>query len=86
MTAPTLTPNVRIENPQARKIIGNVLGWAVIALLILALVDVNIPAIDLDWFAIPAAAIVAGLQSLFQLLVTSPNVASPANPVPPAGG
>lgn len=84
MTAPTLTPNVRIEDPRARKIIGNVLGWAVIALLALGIIDANVPELNLSFWLIRAAAILAGFQSLFQLLITSPNVATPANPVPPA--
>jgi branched-subunit amino acid transport protein AzlD len=84
MTAPTLSPNVRIEDPRVRKIVGNVLGWAVIALLVVTIFDVNIVQLDLAWFSVPAAAIVAALQALFQLLVTSPNVAAPANPAPPA--
>lgn len=84
MTAPTLAPNVRIEDPRARKIIGNALGWAVIALLVLSIFDANIVELDLAWLSVPAAGIVAGLQALFQLLITSPNVAAPANTVPPA--
>lgn len=84
MTAPTLTPNVRIENPRARKIIGNILGWAVVVLLAVTGVDSAIPELDLGWFSLRAAAVVAGFQSLFQLLITSPNVATPANPLPPA--
>lgn len=83
-TPPTLTPNVRIGDPRARKIIGNVLGWAVIALLALGIIDANVPELNLSFWLIRAAAILAGFQSLFQLLITSPNVAQPANPVPPA--
>ena len=39
MTAPTLTPNVRIEDPRARKIIGNTLGWAGVAVTAATIVD-----------------------------------------------
>ena len=71
-----LTPNVRVENPEVRKIVGNILGWAVILLLAVTVVDMNVPALDLAWLTVPAAGSLAGLQSLWQLIVTSPNVPS----------
>ena len=72
----SLTPNVRIENPKARKLIGDVLGWAVVGLFALNIIDMNIAELDLAWLAIPLNGILAGFLALFQLLVTSPNVPS----------
>lgn len=71
---PSLTPNVRIENPKARKIVGNVLGWAGVAITATTIVDAAVEQVDLAYVTEPAAAIFVGLFGLFQLLVTSPNV------------
>ena len=71
---PVLTPNVRIENTTARKIIGNTFGWATLGLLAVGVVDANLPAVDWSSFTVPATGIVAGLFSLYQLTITSPNV------------
>lgn len=70
------TPNVRIESPVARKIIGNVFGWTTLGLLAIGVVDTSIEQLDLAWFTVPATTIVAGLFSLYQLTITSPNVPS----------
>lgn len=83
-TPPTLTPNVRIEDPRARKVIGNTLGWAGVAVTAATIVDAAVEQADWSYITDPAAAIVVGLFGLYQLLITSPNVATPANPVPPA--
>jgi len=72
--AVSATPNVRIESPTARKIIGNVFGWATLILLAIGVVDAPIEQLDLAWFTVPATTIVAGLFSLYQLTITSPNV------------
>lgn len=74
MSTPTPTPNVRIESPKVRKIVGNVFGWATLGLLAVGVVDAPIEQIDLAWFTVPATTIVAGLFSLYQLTITSPNV------------
>ena len=79
MVAPSLTPNVRIENPKARKIVGNALGWAGVAVTATVIVDAAVDQINLAYITDPAAAVVAGLFGLYQLLVTSPNVP----PAPP---
>lgn len=68
------TPNVRIEDPKVRKIVGDALGWAGVAITATVLVDLAIPAIDIAWFTTPAAAINLGFLGLFQGLITSPNV------------
>ena len=70
----SLTPNVRIESPKARKIIGDSIGWAGVAVTAAVIVDQAIPAIDLAFITVPAGAIVLGFLSLFQTIVTSPNV------------
>jgi hypothetical protein len=70
----TTTPNVRIENPEARKVIGNALGYAAMGLSIAILVDGAIAEIDYGNITGPAGVIIAGLFSIFQLGVTSPNV------------
>lgn len=76
MTNPSLTPNVRIESPVARKAIGDVLGYGTLGLSVATLVDLNVPAIDIAWVTVPAAGILAGLLALFQVIVTSANVPS----------
>lgn len=68
------TPNVRIENPNTRKLVGNIIGWAGVLVTATTIVDQSIPAIDLAWLTIPAGSIVLGFLSLFQTLITSPNV------------
>lgn len=73
---PTLTPNVIIENPTVRKVMGNLLAAATLVLYVLVLVDGAIDAFNLQWLTQPAAVIVAGLLSIFQLTVTSSNVPS----------
>jgi hypothetical protein len=72
--APTQTPNVIVENPAVRKVVGNVLGGATLVLSIATLVDGAIAAIDYAYITGPAAVIVGGLFGIFQLGVTSPNV------------
>lgn len=73
-TTPSITPNVRIEDPKARKIVGDTIGWAGVAVTAAGIVDMAVPAIDIAFITTPAAAIVLGFLSLFQTLVTSPNV------------
>lgn len=75
-TQPSLTPNVRIENPKARKVIGNVLGYAALALTVATLVDGAIAEVDYGNVTGPASVIIAGLFGLYQTIVTSPNVPS----------
>lgn len=74
IASPSITPNVRIENPGARKIVGNVLGWASIGLSAAVLVDGAIAEVDYGNVTGPAAVIIAGLFGLYQTLITSPNV------------
>ena len=70
----SLTPNVRVENPKVRKTVGDVLGWITVTLFVFNIVDINIAELDLTWLTVPANGITAGLLSLWQLIVTSPNV------------
>lgn len=74
LAIPSETPNVIISNPTVRKVVGNILGIASIALSIAVAVDVAIPAIDYANITGPAALIIASLFGIFQLSVTSPNV------------
>jgi hypothetical protein len=71
---PTYTPNVIVENPTIRKVVGNALGVASLLLAVGTLVDGAIAEIDYAFITGPAAVIVAGLFGIFQLGVTSPNV------------
>lgn len=71
---PSETPNVIVQNPVVRKIVGNILGGASLALSIATLVDGAIPALEYAAVTGPAAIIIAGLFGIFQLTVTSPNV------------
>lgn len=73
---PTYTPNVIIDNPVVRKVVGNVLGVLSLLLAIATLVDGAIVEIDYSNITGPAAVIIAGLFGIFQLGVTSPNVPS----------
>ena len=74
--ATNYTPNVRIESPKVRKVVGDTLGWAGVAVTAATIVDTAIPAIDIAFITVPAAAIVLGFLSLFQTIITSPNVPS----------
>lgn len=71
---PTQTPNVVVENPHVRKVVGNVLAVASVGLAIATLVDGAIAELDYGFVTGPAAVIIAGLFGIFQLGVTSPNV------------
>lgn len=68
------TPNVRITNPIARKVIGNIFGYAALAISATAIVDASIAALDLAWLLAPASSILLGLFGLYQTVVTSANV------------
>lgn len=72
--APTETPNVIVQNPAVRKVVGNILGGATLVLSIATLVDGAIAAVDYAYITGPAAVIIGGLFGIFQLGVTSPNV------------
>lgn len=74
MSTPTYTPNVIVSNPVVRKVVGNILGGATLALSIATLVDSAIEQVSYSGITGPAAVIVAGLFGIFQLTVTSPNV------------
>jgi hypothetical protein len=74
VSPPSVTPNVRIENPKTRKAVGNVLGWASITLSVAVLVDSAVAEVDYANVTTPAAVIIAGLFGLYQTLVTSANV------------
>lgn len=74
----TPTPNVIVQNPIVRKVVGNTLAGATLLLSIATLVDGAIEAISYSEVTGPAAIIVAGLFGIFQLTVTSPNVPTPA--------
>ncbi len=78
MSTPSYTPNVIVQNPIVRKVVGNVLAGATLLLSIATLVDGAIA--EIDWSAVtgPAAVIAGGLFGIFQLTVTSPNVPTPA--------
>lgn len=75
---PSLTPNVIVQNPIVRKVVGNVLAGATLLLSIATLVDGAIEAINYSEITGPAAVIVGGLFGIFQLTVTSANVPTPA--------
>lgn len=72
--APTETPNVVVADPRVRKVAGNTLAVASVALAIATLVDGAVAEIDYGNITGPAAVIIAGLFGIFQLGVTSPNV------------
>ena len=74
MSIPNETPNVVVQNPTVRKIVGNTLGVASVALSIATLVDGALPTVDYAFITGPAAVIITGLFGIFQLGVTSPNV------------
>lgn len=71
---PTETPNVVISNPIVRKVVGNTLAVASVALSVATLVDGAIAELDYGFVTGPAAIIIAGLFGIFQITVTSPNV------------
>ena len=71
---PSATPNVVIQNPTVRKVVGNTLAVASVALAVATLVDGAIAELDYGFITGPAAVIIAGLFGIFQLGVTSPNV------------
>lgn len=73
---PSTTPNVIVQDPTVRKIVGNTLGAVSLLLSIAVLVDSAIAEIDFANITGPAAVITAGLFGIFQLGVTSPNVPS----------
>jgi len=74
MSIPTETPNVIVQNPVVRKVVGNILGAASLILAIATLVDGAIAELEYAFVTGPAAVIIAGLFGIFQLGVTSPNV------------
>ena len=74
MSIPTETPNVVVTNPLVRKVVGNTLAIASVALAVATLVDSAIAEIAYSNVTGPAAVIIAGLFGIFQLGVTSPNV------------
>lgn len=74
MTIPSQTPNVIVSDPRVRKIAGNALGVATLLLAIATLVDGAVVELDYGNVTGPATVIIAGLFSIFQLGVTSPNV------------
>ena len=74
MSIPTETPNVIVQNPVVRKVVGNLLAGATLLLSIATLVDGAIEQIAYSQITGPAAIIIAGLFGIFQLTVTSPNV------------
>lgn len=79
MSTPALpTPNVIVQNPVVRKVVGNVLAGATLVLSIATLVDSAIEQLAYSEVTGPAAIIIAGLFGIFQLTVTSPNVPTPA--------
>jgi hypothetical protein len=73
---PSQTPNVVVEDPRVRKIAGNTLAVASLLLAIAVLVDGAVVELDYGNVTGPAAIIISGLFSIFQLGVTSPNVPS----------
>lgn len=78
MTTPSTTPNVVVQDPRVRKVVGNVLAVATVVLAIVIMVDGYVPAFDIAWITTPALGISGGLFSIFQLAVTSPNVPTEA--------
>jgi len=74
MTNTTTTPNVVVENPIVRKVVGNTLAGLTVVLAIAVLVDGAIAEISYGNITGPAGVIITGLFGIFQLGVTSPNV------------
>lgn len=82
-----VTPNVNIENPRVRKIVGNILG--VIAILSGATAIVlgfwpelaSLP-VDIARVLTTVNALVAFFSGIFQIAVTSPNVPAKSDPSP----
>lgn len=78
---PSVTPNVVVQNPLVRKVVGIALGVAALVLPIAGIIDQY--AANLDWSAvlIPAGAITLFLGGTFGLTVTVPNIPSAANQI-----
>ena len=74
MSLPSETPNIIVQNPVVRKVVGNILAVATLLLSIATLVDGAIEQLSYSEYTGPAAVIIAGLFGIFQLTVTSPNV------------
>jgi len=70
----SLTPNVRVENPTVRRVVGRIFGWSAVALLAAGVVDQAIAAFDISQIIGTASTIVLGLFGLWQVIVTDPNV------------
>lgn len=69
----TETPNVVIENPKIRKIIGTTLDIALLILFTATAVDMASETIDISAFTVSAMAGVGALRAGFGLVVTNPN-------------
>lgn len=70
------TPNVRVENPNIRKVIGTILAVAS-ALTVAAIAgDAASPEIDISFITLPVAAIVGSLTASWQVFFTNPNIPS----------
>ena len=67
------TPNVRITNPQARKIARTTLDVVGAGLGTLIVVDASSNAFDLTEFVVPAMAAWTYLRLVFGLAVDNPN-------------
>lgn len=70
----TTTPNVVVENPIVRKVVGNTLAGLTVLLAVAVLVDGAVEEISYGDITGPAGVIITGLFGIFQLGVTSPNV------------
>lgn len=69
----TQTPNVVIENPQARKVARTVLDVAGVIVGTVVVVDLASEAFDVTAFTTPALAVWSYLRLAFGLGVDNPN-------------
>lgn len=74
MTENSLTPNVVVQNPTIRRVVGWVVGSAAVLVPTLIVIDVNAPAFDWSAWTTPAMAATSFLAGVFQLAVSTPNV------------
>ena len=69
-----LTPNIVVQNPVVRKVMGVILGTAAIILPAIIAFDGASDAVDFSSWTTPAMATLLFLSGVFGLAVTTPNV------------
>lgn len=73
---PGSTPNVVVQNPTVRKVMGVILGVAAIVLPTIITFDMAADNVDFSSWTTPLMATLLFLSGLFGLTVTTPNVPS----------